>query len=81
MYYTYILKSINHDKFYIGSTEDLKERVKAHNEGKSEFTKSYLPWKLVHYEAHVNKTLSRKAELFYKTSQGHRQIKKKLGLV
>jgi putative endonuclease len=80
MYYTYILKSVNHNKFYIGSTEDLIERLKSHNSGKSEFTKSYLPWKVVYYEAHLIKTLARKAELFYKTSQGRRQIKRKLGL-
>lgn len=80
MYYTYILKSINHDKFYIGSTGDLKERLSAHNGGKSEFTKAYMPWKVVYYEAHLNKTLARRAELFYKTSQGRRQVKKKLGL-
>jgi putative endonuclease len=58
----------------------LKERLREHNDGKSKFTKSYLPWKLVYYEAHISKTLARKSELFYKTGQGRRQIKRKLGL-
>jgi len=80
MYYTYILKSIEYNKFYIGSTEDLRERLNNHNSGKSKFTKAYIPWKLVYYEAHLNRTLARKAEIFYKTGQGRRQIKRKLGL-
>lgn len=80
MYYTYILRSVNYNKFYVGSTEDLKERLKDHNSGKSKFTKSYLPWKLVYYEAHLTRGLARKAEIFYKTGQGRRQIKRKLGL-
>jgi len=80
MHYTYILKSVNHNKFYIGSTEDLKERLNNHNSGKSKFTKLYVPWKIVYYEAHMIRGLARKAEIFYKTGQGRRQIKRKLDL-
>ncbi len=80
MYYTYILQSNKNKRLYIGSTEDLKIRFADHNKGKVNSTKSYLPWQLIYYEAHRNKTLARKAELFYKKSQGRRQLKKKLGL-
>jgi putative endonuclease len=80
MYYTYILKSVNFDRFYVGSTEDTEARLIRHNKGEVTSTKPYLPWKLVYYEAHLTKTLARKAELFYKTGQGRRQIKRKLGL-
>ncbi len=61
-------------------TEDLKTRIKTHNEGRVQSTRYYRPWVIVYYEAHRNKTLARKAELFYKSSQGRRQVKKKLGL-
>jgi putative endonuclease len=80
MYYTYILQSINFQRLYIGSTEDLKRRFIEHNKGKVISTKPYRPWKLIYYEAHLTKTLARKSELFYKTGQGRRQLKKKLGL-
>ena len=80
MYYVYILKSKLTDDLYKGCTEDLKKRFDEHNSGKVKSTKPFRPWTLVYYEAHLNKTLARKAELFYKTSQGRRQIKKKLGL-
>lgn len=80
MYYFYIIRSEINNKLYKGSTEDLKKRFKEHNLGKVKSTKNYRPWILIYYEAHLTKTLSRKAELFYKTSQGRRQLKKKLGL-
>ncbi|MDD4477346.1 MAG: GIY-YIG nuclease family protein [Patescibacteria group bacterium] len=80
MFYTYILKSLKNQKLYVGSSEDLKTRIDSHNKGKVSSTKSCCPWKLIYYEAHLTKTLSRKAELFYKTSQGRRQLKKKLGM-
>ncbi|MFA6993852.1 MAG: GIY-YIG nuclease family protein [Patescibacteria group bacterium] len=80
-YYVYLLKSLKTDKLYIGSTNDLKKRITDHNRGKTSSTKSGQPWKLIYYEAHLTKTLARKAELFYKTGQGRRQIKSKLGLI
>ncbi len=61
-------------------TEDLKTRLKTHNDGHVFSTKPYCPWELIYYEAYKNKTLARKTELFYKTSQGRRQINKKLEL-
>lgn len=80
MHYFYTLQSQTNNKLYKGITEDLKKRVKDHNSGRVKSTKSYRPWKLIYYEAHRNKTPARKAELFYKTKQGRRQLKKKLGL-
>jgi len=52
MYYVYILKSIIRDIIYIGFTIDLKNRFKEHNNGKSSFTRKYMPWRLVYYEAY-----------------------------
>lgn len=80
MYYFYVLQSKINKKLYKGSTTDLKERVAEHNAGKIKSTKAFRPWKLMYYEGHRNKSLARKAEIFYKSSQGRRQLKKKLGL-
>jgi putative endonuclease len=80
MYYTYILQSTKNKRLYIGSSDNLIERYVDHNAGRVFSTKPYRPWGLIYYEAHRNKTLARKAELFYKTGQGRRQLKKKLGL-
>jgi len=80
MYYTYVLASIvKRDKLYIGSTEDLVIRFKQHNTASVRSTKAYVPWQLIYYDAHLTKILARRAEIFYKTSQGRRQLRKKLG--
>lgn len=49
MYYVYILKSVKFDKFYIGQTNDMVERLRRHNAGMEKFTSIYRPWKLVGY--------------------------------
>jgi len=71
MYYLYILQSKIDNRLYKGITENLRKRFKDHNSGKVKSTKPYRPWILIYYEAHRNK--------FYKTKQGRRQLKKKLG--
>lgn len=48
MYYMYILKSKLNGQIYIGSTNDLKNRLVEHNNGKGISTKRYMPWSLVY---------------------------------
>ena len=80
MQYVYFLKSRATLKVYVGSTDDLKRRLAEHNRAKVTSTKAFVPWDLIYYEAHLSKTLAKRAEIFYKSSQGRRQVKKKLGL-
>jgi putative endonuclease len=47
MYHTYIIFSELLNKYYIGSTEDLKRRLDEHNSGRGAFTKGGSPWRLV----------------------------------
>ena len=47
MYYVYILKSILHNKFYIGQTNNLHCRFKLHNSKKVKSTAPYCPWILI----------------------------------
>ena len=44
MYYVYILYSEPFDKFYIGQTNDIVDRIKRHNAGSESYTKRYTPW-------------------------------------
>lgn len=59
MYHVYLLK-LNHDikQFYIGSTPDIQRRIKQHQNGKVEFTKSKLPVKLIYCEIYSDKDLA-----------------------
>jgi len=42
--YIYLIKSVNNNKYYLGSTNRPADRVKEHNNGKNKTTKKYLPW-------------------------------------
>ena len=75
MYYVYILKSEKNGKLYKGMTQDLKRRVKEHNSDGSSFTSYNGPWKLVYYEAFLNKGDAQREELFLKSGKGKERIK------
>ncbi|MEA3464213.1 MAG: GIY-YIG nuclease family protein, partial [Patescibacteria group bacterium] len=51
MFYVYVLKSKKDGQFYIGSTNDLKKRLRFHNKGRVFATKTRIPFELVYYEA------------------------------
>lgn len=53
MFYMYILKSLKDGNLYIGSTLDLKKRLKEHNLGLVLSTKSRTPLKLVYFEGYA----------------------------
>ena len=77
MYYVYILQSIKDNKFYIGSTADLKRRVNEHEQGKVSSTRHRLPIKLICYEAYSKKDQGLRREKFLKSSDGRKDIKKR----
>jgi putative endonuclease len=56
MHYVYILNSVPFpDKFYVGYTLDISNRLKDHNESGSVHTKEYKPWKIIWYCMFVSK--------------------------
>ena len=60
MFYTYILRSINHpDQRYIGSTADLRKRLAVHNAGGVPHTANFRPWKVETYIAFDTEELAR----------------------
>jgi len=76
MFYVYILQSIDYpDKFYIGFTADLKQRLQEHNSGKSIHTNKYTPWKIKNYFAFDNETKAQNFETYLKTHSGRKFCK------
>ena len=55
-YYVYIIYSKSLNKFYIGSTQDLEDRLKQHNAGRSRYTKPGIPWVIVYKETYQSRT-------------------------
>ena len=46
-YHVYILFSTGFNRFYIGHTSNLVDRIKEHNNGDSLYTSQGTPWKLI----------------------------------
>lgn len=69
MYYVYLLKLANND-YYTGSTNDLKQRLADHQEGKNISTKPFRPVKLIYYCAFPTKTQAIKFEIYLKSGSG-----------
>ena len=52
MFYVYVVKSESHPRQpYVGSTCDLRQRLKQPNEGRSPHTAKFRPWTLLAYVA------------------------------
>lgn len=81
MYYTYVLKSKKNNRFYVGSTNDLKRRLEEHNSGiGGKYTRDNRPFDLIFYEACNDYTLAKKSKVFYKSGYGREILKNKLGI-
>lgn len=78
MYYVYILQSDKDNGLYIGYTENLKRRLKEHQDGKSFATKSRLPFKLIHYQAFISQKDALSTEKYLKTTRGWERIHRML---
>ena len=74
-YYVYILKSLKNNSLYIGYTTNLKSRLKKHNSGENKATKPFVPYKLIFYEAFLDKIDAKNREKYLKSGYGRRTIK------
>ena len=69
MYYIYFLELSNSD-IYVGFSSNLKQRFKAHNDGKVPSTARFLPAKLKSYVAVETKEEAIALEKYFKTGSG-----------
>ena len=69
MFYVYILE-LGNKTFYVGRTDNLKQRFHEHTTGQERTTKKYLPCKLVTYIAFDHKTKAVLFERYLKTGSG-----------
>ena len=65
-------------KFYVGFTNDLRERVEAHTRGKVYSTKHRRPMELIYYEACRQVSDALRREKYLKTTYGKRYIRNRL---
>ena len=78
MNYSYVLLSEKDKRFYIGSTGDLRERLREHNKGRVRSTAYRRPLCLVYYEACLSAADASRRERYLKTGRGGRYLKQRL---
>jgi len=74
MYYTYILYNKSFDRFYIGQTQSLEERLVYHNGGKVKSTKPYIPWEMVWYMTFDTRSEAMIREKRLKNLKSHKRL-------
>lgn len=77
-FYVYVLKSLPDGQKYVGSTRDLRERIKVHARGMSFATAPRRPFRLIYYEACLTEGDTRRRERYLKTTGGRRFLAKRL---
>jgi putative endonuclease len=78
MWYVYLLLSSKNQSWYIGCTDDLKNRFAKHNSGKSKYTKDFMPWNLLYYEASLDKADAFRRERYLKSGNGRKWLRNRL---
>ncbi|MEW6163062.1 MAG: GIY-YIG nuclease family protein [Nitrospirota bacterium] len=68
-YYTYVLQSKTKGNFYTGTTKNLKQRLKQHNNGSVQ---------LIYFEGCLNKDDAYRRERYLKSGMGKRYLKNRL---
>lgn len=76
MFYVYVLMGPKHK--YTGSTDDLKRRLREHNDNKVRSTKNRGPWRVIYYEACESEKSSRLREKYLKTAWGKRYLNNRI---
>lgn len=69
-WYVYVLRSLTDGQFYVGTTRSLRRRVAQHSWGQNASTAKRLPFELVYFEGHLNRTDALRRERYFKTTKG-----------
>ena len=80
MYFVYIIYSEKFERFYVGLSYNVKQRLKQHNSGKVKPTKPFVKWKLIHLEKFNTRIEARIREKYFKSAAGRKWRKINLGM-
>ena len=78
MWYVYILRSRLYGRLYVGSTNDLKRRLKEHSDGRCVATMHRRPLELEAYIALRSQRTARRLEAYFKTGSGIATLRKRI---
>jgi len=74
MFYCYILYSDTLDRYYIGHTQDLSQRLQKHLTNHKGFTGRVSDWKVVYFEVFPTKTAAYARERAIKRRKSRKYI-------
>jgi putative endonuclease len=75
MFQVYILRSLKNGRFYTGSTDNVRRRIKEHNDGRSKATRYIRPFEVIHIEQFSSRAEAMQREKFLKTGRGREELK------
>ena len=78
MFYFYILHSLKDGGLYTGFTANLRKRTLQHQSGKAFATSYRGPWRLIYYEACIEREDAIGRESFLKSGSGRKFLLKQL---
>ncbi|USN53691.1 MAG: GIY-YIG nuclease family protein [Candidatus Nomurabacteria bacterium] len=78
MYYVYILLSLYDKKLYIGSTNNLNNRIKKHQNGFVLSTKYRRPLKLIYVEIYISSIDALRRDRYLKGGKGRQDLRTQL---
>lgn len=81
MYSAYILYSVLRNRYYIGSSSDLENRLKKHNTNHSGFTGHTGDWKIVWTEVFKTKPEAQLREKQIKKWKSRKMVEKLINLI
>ena len=72
-YWVYILQSRSTGQYYVGHTNDLEDRLRRHNEGRTAVNKGRGPWRLVRQEEFASRqaAVARERAIKSRKSRGY----------
>ncbi len=78
MFYVYVLRSLEDRGLYIGFSTDLRRRMAEHKHRASFATKYHGPWKLIYYEAYIDRQDAEGRERYLKNGSGRGFLRQQL---
>jgi putative endonuclease len=79
-FHVYVLQSLKDGRYYIGSTNNVTDRLKRHNEGRVSVTRNRRPFVLVYHETYRTRGEALKRELYLKSLKGGNEFKRIIGI-
>ncbi|MFH1620537.1 MAG: GIY-YIG nuclease family protein [Patescibacteria group bacterium] len=80
MYYVYVIQSETTNRYYIGMTADLVQRLRHHNSGANKSTRGKDPRRMVYTEELPDRSSAWKRERVIKSYKGGGAFKKLLNI-